>query len=112
MKAWFGNILGNPLSTLAGLFQGVLSAGLVAAVQASAGQFATTGNTTDWKPYAIAGAAAFIPAAAGAFRSDPKRDVLTTTISREIDAAAQAAANEVTNRAIAEIRKQLSTSKE
>lgn len=65
MSIW-SNILGGAKTTLIGLLTGIGSG-----AAAAAAQFATNPQTTDWKPYAAAGAAAFVPAVVGAFAKDP-----------------------------------------
>ena len=60
-------ITSNPKSTLEGLFTGMLQAAFLSA----ANYYMTSGNTTNWQPYAAAGAVGAVSALVGALKKDP-----------------------------------------
>lgn len=103
MSIW-ANIFGGAKTTVLGLFTG-LGAGVVAA----ATQFAQTGNTTDWKPYAGAAAAAFVPAVVGAFAKDPQPSASEhgQRVAQAIDDATQAYAAKKADEMIASVQAEL-----
>ena len=63
------NITGGPITTLLGLMAAMAQAGITAAAQ----QCSTTGNTTDWVPYAAVAANAAIVVLVTALLPDPQK---------------------------------------
>lgn len=61
------NVMGSPKSSFFGLVIGMLQSAIVVA----ASQYMQTGNTTDWRPYAAAGAVGAASALRGALQRDP-----------------------------------------
>lgn len=107
MSIW-RNILGGAKTTVLGVLTG-LGAGAAAA----ATQFAQTGNTTDWKPYAGAAAAVFVPTVIGALSKDPEttKSEHTERVSKALDDATQAYASQKADEMIAQVRQQLNAPK-
>jgi hypothetical protein len=101
----FRNIFGGLKTTVVGLFTGI-GAGAAAA----ATQFATNPQTSDWKPYAAAGAAALIPALVGAFAKDPQPEppAPAKKVSDAIVLAGEAYTAQKADEMIAKLQKELS----
>ena len=101
----FKNIFGGLKTTVVGLFTGI-GAGAAAA----ATQFATNPQTTDWKPYAAAGAAALIPAMVGAFSKDPPAEPppAAKKVADAITIAGEAYAAQKADEMIEKLQKELS----
>lgn len=100
----FKNIFGGVKTTLVGLLTGIGSGAAAAATQ-----FATNPQTTDWKPYAAAGAAALIPAMVGAFSKDPQPQPSAPAqkVADAITVAGEAYAAQKADEMIAKLQKEL-----
>lgn len=100
MKNILTNALSSPKSTLFGILKGALQAGIVAA----ATQYQSTGDMTNWQPYAFAGVAAAVPIILGMKDVDvtdtPTPDPIADPILQAIDASLQKAREEAVSKAV------------
>lgn len=111
LKSLIGRVYGGAKSTVAGVVVAA-GAGTAAAVTGAAAKFSENPQFVDWGPYAMAAAAAAVPAIVGTFSKDPEDAApsLSETAlkaGQAIDAAVTDYATKKTDEVIAKIQEQL-----
>ena len=110
-KSLIGRVYGGAKSTVTGIVVAA-GAGTAAAVTGAAAKFSENPQFVDWTPYAMAGAAAAVPAIVGALTKD-KEEVPTLSetaikAGQAIDAAVTDYATKKTDEVIAKLQGQIS----
>jgi len=104
--SFFANILGHGKSTLVGLLTG-LGAAASAGVAGAAMQFSSNPQVASWTPYAVAAAAAAVPAFVGAFSKDAPPAPAYSAQARQVAEAVDQASQEYAARKADEVIKNL-----